>query len=109
MKNEKQSKGVSRCKASRVILEMGIASGSWPVYISITPNLEGIETMREGIYLDRAPESDDDPLTGFVVFMRHHRLQVSCFTRCTLPHIKEHAKGRFVDGPVYITTPNPKP
>ncbi len=60
--------------------------------------------MREGIYLNEEPKSEGDPLTGFVIFTRHHRLQVSTFTRCTLPHIKQHAKARFVDGPIFIAT-----
>lgn len=60
--------------------------------------------MREGIYLNEEPKSESDPLTGFVIFMRHHRLQVSAFTRCTLPHIKQHAKARSVDGPIFTAT-----
>lgn len=60
--------------------------------------------MREGIYLNHAPKSDNDRLTGFVIHY-HKGLQVTTFADCTLPFIKEHAKVRHADDAVYIVTP----
>ena len=48
--------------------------------------------MKEGVYIDEGP----GPYTGFVVFF-HRKLQVTPFTKCTLPHIIENiAKPRIL-------------
>ena len=56
--------------------------------------------MKEGIYID-GPVEDGRKYTGFIIFYnatpdsgRWGPLRVSTFTRCTLPHILEHALAR---------------
>ena len=63
--------------------------------------------MREGIYVDGRVWDDRTLLTGFVVHSQQWRpnvsgLQIAPFTSCAMPFIRERAKARGVEGPVFV-------